>query len=324
MPPAVRRHLVKSTLIYIVGGGHSGSTLLSMIIGCAPEVFCAGEPYFYNNYEDPEIEPKIKPLVSEKCSCGEKYRECTVWSEFRESLPRPIRIARVPSLLETAKVVWNMVGGRAGWAFGLPTADDKTFFETLEGVLSRRGVDFHYILDSSKDPRRLLRLYQAFGRERIKVIHLCRDGRAYANSYGSSAKARVRLEGQEQQNVYINGLKWVIFNGLTRRFLQREQIDHINISYDLFCRDPDRYVTELNARFGLHIPANYRSAIANQTFHGIHGNLIRFDRIGAIRYDDSWREQLTPTQRRILGILLAPMNRALAFRDDVTGTSDLS
>ena len=36
---------MKPKIIYIAGGGHSGSTLLSMIIGTSKEVFSLGEAY---------------------------------------------------------------------------------------------------------------------------------------------------------------------------------------------------------------------------------------------------------------------------------------
>ena len=57
--------------------------------------------------------------------------------------------------------------------------DDRNFFSAVEKTCSSRDEHFKYFLDSSKDPRRLVRLEQIFGKDNIVVIHLVRDIRGY-------------------------------------------------------------------------------------------------------------------------------------------------
>ena len=90
--------------------------------------------------------------------------------------------------------------------FKLDIEDDKMFFDTINEVLNEAGSEETYILDSSKDPRRLVSLFQLMGRESMKVIHLVRDGMGYVNSYYNKHKVSVLKEGQTSQNVYINAV----------------------------------------------------------------------------------------------------------------------
>ena len=62
------------TVIYISGDGHSGSTLLDILIGSQKNVFGAGE---LNNISR-------EGLLKEFCSCGEQLCYCELWSDIFE------------------------------------------------------------------------------------------------------------------------------------------------------------------------------------------------------------------------------------------------
>ena len=58
------------TVTYIVGDGHSGSTLLDIIIGSSPNIFSAGELTFITR----------DSIFEEYCSCNKLIKECNTWS----------------------------------------------------------------------------------------------------------------------------------------------------------------------------------------------------------------------------------------------------
>ena len=60
------------TVLYIAGNGHSGSTLLDIIIGSSPDIFSAGELTFITR----------DSIFEEYCSCGCLIKECPVWSKI--------------------------------------------------------------------------------------------------------------------------------------------------------------------------------------------------------------------------------------------------
>ena len=63
-------------VLYIAGNGHSGSTLLDIVIGSNPSIFSAGELGFIT-----------RPSIWEEfCSCGTKISECTLWIGHNEAM----------------------------------------------------------------------------------------------------------------------------------------------------------------------------------------------------------------------------------------------
>jgi len=65
---------MKSKVIYIVGEGRSGSTLLERILGQHPDIFATGElQYIWNR----------SFIENQLCSCGKAFYDCEVWEGIR-------------------------------------------------------------------------------------------------------------------------------------------------------------------------------------------------------------------------------------------------
>ncbi len=62
--------------IYICGAGHSGSTLLDMLLGSHSQVASLGE---ISNLP-------MELAVNNKCTCGQHIRNCEVWSDVVREL----------------------------------------------------------------------------------------------------------------------------------------------------------------------------------------------------------------------------------------------
>ena len=64
-------------VLYLLGKGRSGSTLLSMALGELDGVFAAGELRFFWR----------RGLVEDRrCACGERITDCAVWGAVAERL----------------------------------------------------------------------------------------------------------------------------------------------------------------------------------------------------------------------------------------------
>ena len=310
---------MKPKIIYIAGGGHSGSTLLSMIIGTSKEVFGLGEAYFYNSYHDEGSDPKLYKLESKTCTCGKQFSDCEFWSDVDKKLTEPLNILRNSSIIDTLKIGWNiLVSPVSRLQFNLNLGDDIQLFDAVRSVHEDKGIDHKYFLDSSKDPRRLFRLVKLFGHERIIVIHLIRDMRGYVNSYNNKNKPRVTESGLDPQNFFKLGLQWTLLNYLTRMFLRRNKIEFIHISYDLFTKNPELYLRQLNDKLSISIPDDHLEKINTGTYHDIHGNMMKFRKIRSIKHDRSWSQELSVIKRFILNIFFSPFNSRYVFRDDIS------
>ena len=65
-------------LAYILAASHSGSTLLSMLLGSHPQIATIGEM---------NLSPKaMGDLDHYRCSCGDLIRRCRFWEQVREGM----------------------------------------------------------------------------------------------------------------------------------------------------------------------------------------------------------------------------------------------
>lgn len=62
--------------VFIVGSGHSGSTVLAMILGAHPEILALSEIAFFDRWIG----------LNELCNCGVPVRSCPLWSKVVDRL----------------------------------------------------------------------------------------------------------------------------------------------------------------------------------------------------------------------------------------------
>ncbi len=61
-------------VVYIAGCGHSGSTLLALLLDSHPDIACVGET---------AVKPKIRrrgDAAAAECSCGQTLANCPFWT----------------------------------------------------------------------------------------------------------------------------------------------------------------------------------------------------------------------------------------------------
>ena len=111
----------KIKVLYIVGGGHSGSTILSLILGTSPEVHAAGEIKFYNEHKI--LDHPLWSYIKNDCMCGKEAGDCLFWqsveSQVDEDLNRNIMVTSVDALLNWSRksAMWPVAFGLACCAF---------------------------------------------------------------------------------------------------------------------------------------------------------------------------------------------------------------
>src|SRR5215469_10239405 len=68
--PSISRR-ISPRLVFVVGSGHSGSTLLSMMLGAHPEVLALSEISYFDRWIG----------LNDVCNCGVPVRSCPLWSK---------------------------------------------------------------------------------------------------------------------------------------------------------------------------------------------------------------------------------------------------
>jgi hypothetical protein len=303
-------------LIFIAGFGRSGSTLLDKILGCSDEVMSLGEIVLFDIYRSETPYPKVAEDFL--CSCGEKFNRCSFWCEVLRTLaPDEGSIVNDTSYWARLRWVWRLIvhqwttrrGGRpAPYQLG----DDMALFGA---IMALHGSRTKYLCDSSKDFARLARLYMNPGIE-IIPIHLVRDGRGVAFS---KTKKESRDLGIDDCGYFEALVTWIGVNLLNRLIFFVKGVKPLQISYDLFCQDPDRYIVYLNSRLNLNIPqADYVDKINQTEFHLVNGNPDRFGPIPGIRHDDKWKQALPPVRFALATLLSTPFNWLWVRSDSVS------
>lgn len=298
-------------LVYIAGGGHSGSTLLDLIMGASNNAFGMGEVCFYNSYRYELDDPKLYDVNSYICSCGKDFNNCSFWNQVSREAGKNLNISRRNTIFQSLKTVWNIVCTVDFFRFELQNPDDKTF---LDSVFMANSINRpKFLIDSSKDPRRLLALENLLGKDKIKVIFLVRDIRGYVNSYSNPNKWRVKDAGLKPQNFLRAAIRWVTVNVFLLIYLKIHRMDYIKISYDRFSQEPDEQLSRIRNKWGLNIPLDYLDAVKENKYHNIHGNLMRFSNIEKIKWDRSWNKELPGWKKNILNFLFGWINRKIVF-----------
>jgi hypothetical protein len=305
----------RNALVFVLGTGRSGSTLLSMILGAHSDVFAPGETIFFDRWTQ----------TNEQCSCTLPMRACPVWSQVVDRVARRRRTS--PEVLSTefptdltkafdrSRVLQraaylSSVGG-VRWL--PPTAwtalrNLRCFAELrrrtenaleLYGCLhdvSRRPV----LVDSSKSVYRALHVYSLLT-EAVRVVYLTRDGRGTVNSlmkhHGFSAKTAAR--------------RWLIGNAYTRWMVRRlPATQRIHVRYEELCTDPEPTVRKVCAIVGI----DYDPAMLDfraRPHHVMAGSPMRFGGRTDIGEDTSWRRDMSPAELRTFERIGGRLNRKL-------------
>jgi hypothetical protein len=263
-PPSSRQ------LVYVAGAGHSGSTLLGMILSQHSRMIGLGEVHQVLR------ESRFSGIAftrekQARCSCGGMIDECVFWGE----VARKIESASAASYAERYRILLDVF--------------HKQFGEEAIPV------------DLSKGLEPLLALSKADLPIRISVIHLLKDVRAYAvsnldryrklRSRGISATRGTRgfLETFVRRFMPFFFITWYRQNRRIKEGLARNGIESFQLGYEELCFAPDRSIGMLCEFLGTPSEATMLSPLEASNSHILRGNRMRHreDR-RVISYDTRW------------------------------------
>ena len=249
-------------VVFIASLGHSGSTLLDLILGSHPAVVGLGE-----------VGRSAAPAGagpgdgSPVCSCGRPAAECDFWGRV---LPR---------------------------LAAEPAADERRRYEiVLDGFAAQFGAD-RIAVDSSKYLS-WLGILAGLDDIDLRVLFLVRDVRSFAISEIDNVD-RKRATGRAYRGTggFTAFRRWHAENLKMARFLAARGLPFLRVGYEELCLAPGQTVPRI-CRF-LDVP--YEPAmleLARSSSHVLRGNRMRHDAgRRAIAYDPRWlvrREWMLP------------------------------
>jgi hypothetical protein len=302
-------------IIYILGGGHSGSTLLDLILGSTPQSFSVGELMYVDFYKGYKTAKSFRLVKGRLCTCGDHFDECAFWSNVK--FEGADNVAKHESFSESIRILFNIMNPFERWMRAkFQLSPNRDVYGRILNQARQFKSQVRYIVDSSKDPRRLYELLNDpdIGPEKLAIIHLIRDGRGYIYSYQKPQ----RLEGGRELRSTLPCLfEWIVVNIISRRIIRKYNLNAFTLSYDRFAENPDEYLGRLGRYLGFDLETEPAlKAIEQTVYHNVHGNPIRRRRIEAIRRDTAWQSFFSPIKKFLLTVVLYPFNRRWVYSRD--------
>ena len=295
-------------VLYIVGLGRSGSTILANSLGQIDGFFSAGELNFIWRHN---------VLENRLCGCGRPFHECPVWNAvFGEAFGGMDRVdaremMRLQSEGARTRHLPLMLTDKGTSAL----RDRLGTFLLNTGRLYRAigtATGSRVIVDSSKEPAYGYAVSMLDGVD-FYALHLVRDPRAAAFSW-SKKKVQPDTDTREfmhRHNPAKSAALWDSWNAAAETLWRRTPDRYLRLRYEDFVADPRGSFTRVLDLLGekdSQLPLASDNEVKLGVSHTVSGNPNRFD-TGAVelRPDREWKTKMRLRDRNLVTALTLPL-----------------
>lgn len=264
-------------VIFILGSGHCGSTLLDLLLDSHSGVFGVREMHALDAKGD---------LA---CACKATAHSCPVWRHIMARCTLPAYE------LEVFRSKFARILGRKVYRYvrsPQTRVDISSFIKRNEHILKilKAHTGAHVFVDSSKSPERVELLAQSSEIEPL-AVHLVRDGRggtwSYMRKYGFSCAI---LTKWFRENIKITLLK------------RRLNCPTLFFRYQDLVREPERTAATILRKAGVEgVPDTAR--FREYKHHQLGGNRMKWQRNAAIVEDISWHREMPALHKALFNTL---------------------
>ena len=265
------------TLIYVLGAGHCGSTLLNLLLNGHSQAIGLSEMHYVQQYAHQD-EATNNPLSG---SFWDELKAC--W-QHKTDIPFGNVLSAPPSCTELGAWDQEKVD-----RFGQDTAR----LVRCAGEVAQVS----FVVDTSKKWQRLYLLQQAENID-LRVLYLVRDGRAVLNSY-------LRKFGRFR----IGFRRWLA-PSLTAFWLRRRMAsDHwLHLRYEDLAARPEAELKRVCRFLGIAYEPQMLS-FRSHSDRGVRGNRMRARSSETIRLDERWKQELSRRHRLQFAVLGGWLNK---------------
>jgi hypothetical protein len=297
----------RTKVLYVVGLGRSGSTILSNSLGQIGDCFSAGELNFIWRHN--VVENRL-------CGCGRPFRECPVWTRVMDEAfggmdgVDPREMMRLQSSGARTRHIPLMLAPRG----------ERVLKERLEKLLINYGrlyeaissvTGSRVVVDSSKEPAHgyAMSLVPALD---FYVVHLIRDPRAAAYSW---LKKKPQPDSEEIEHMVRfsptkSSALWASWNASAEALWRRTPDRYLRLRYEDFVAEPRESLKRILGLVGVtaELPLAGEREVRLGVSHTVSGNPNRFE-TGAVelRPDREWISEMSPRDRALVTALTLPL-----------------
>lgn len=294
-----QKPVIPVRVLYIMGSGRSGSTVLDIALGNHSKIDSYGELINMTG---------SVMLKNENCACGEKGSDCPFWNKVCELWKQKTGIndlaeyASLQSIFEhySARNWVRLLRekGNPSTMFKIYSKYTLCLFESIREVSGKQ-----IIVDSSKNPLRAYALSQVPGID-LRIVHLVRDGRGVAWSLKKSYKKNIESGLQKDitsRSILRTAAFWIFINLLSNWVRKKLHPEFsIRVRYEDFIKFPDQVLEEIGDLIDCDL-SEVADVINNKRQltigHTIAGNRLRMLKTLNLRLDEEWRDSMSPSDK---------------------------
>lgn len=325
--PAVAIEEPPIRVIYVMGAGRSGSTVLDTILNNHPDVIGVGElVHLFMEGDDQR----------ENCSCGEPRDTCSVWQSVRERWSERTGISSITDherlmtkftrVQRLAIPEWHRLRtGNPDPDFAECLRQTQATYQAISEVTGKR-----VIIESSKNPLRAKLLCLTPGLD-VRLVHLVRDVRGVAWSrrkpFAKSKEGGVPQDIRPKPIHLATGY-WLFMNFLSEQVRKAfPNQPSTRIHYEDFVSAPEQSLNAIGEVAGLDYSTVATRLLAGESMapgHLYAGNRVRTAGPIRLRRDMAWAEKLTPGQKRLIWLLASRQLEQYGYQRQPTQAADNS
>lgn len=294
-------------IIYIVGDGRCGSTILDRFLGAAAGGVSLNELNELLRFGYAE---------SRRCACGETFPSCDFWSGITEKLDlsseKVSRLSIAQKKYESTKRFLRT--SRQLQKPKLP-ADLAEYIDYLTKLVNAitETQEAKVLVDSSKLPARALLLSHCPG-VHVHVVHVVRHPCAVVNAWRKTKFDPGRGDKMEKHGLMRTVAFWWARNKIGA--LLKRRLPYLVVRYEDFVADPLQVAAATMELIEEPLqPIDHSDdGYSLPSLHTISGNPDRF-RSGKTKLtlDDKWKAELSVGRRRLVCLLTAPALKQFGY-----------
>ncbi len=307
---------MSAKLGYIVSAGHSGSTLLDLIVGSMPSCFSTGELTYLpwqisrREFAGPNASPQ------KLCSCGNGFHECAVWAKilrnvsakkgfdvyqepfrFKMNLPQNEKYTSGRFSRERIQRGLYLLANKYDWLYPMTSVYQSALSDVVKNNwllydTMSESSDVKFVVDSSKSVLRLNLLYRHRADD-VYAIVLLRNVRGVA--YSDQRLGNDPVKRAEDWVREYNRIAWVM------RCMP--DIRCLFLRYKHIVGNPEQARARIASFLGVEDMGG-QFQIDTKQRHLVAGNSMRHKGVIKIRPGLAWKEGLSPdVMKRVEAVL---------------------
>ena len=299
-------------VVYIVGAGRSGSTILNAVLGMHPDIVATGELRYFASPQ--EGAPR-------KCACGALASDCPFWHRVLDLWTERAGPQAVAEWFER-RPVYERMRGLPILALDVAFRQSRwrSYATATRGLVEsvREAAGARVVADSSKSPVRAFILMNTGGIE-VMFLHLVRDPRGVVWSRLKALGRHRDAQRPDTKVVWLvvhSTLDWILVNLVSGVVLFAAKGGR-RIRYEDMVVHSRETLTAIEDLVGVDLSAAERAVLEGKAIdyqHIVGGNPRRLAGAAPVVFDQEWLTASPGWLQRLVWAVAGPLARRYGYR----------